>query len=182
MRGQALERTGDRLLVARKRTARLVRGGCGAGAQARCERANRLAGSDCLLSVLEWAEAMHVDTRGPEAGALGQKRIGECLPERAGGMPRTDEHRLCPREPLAGEPQEALGVGLDGVLQRAAVDLDRVRHLGECPREDRGTHDQVVGERYLRAHPGCDLFYRGHVGDQVAVDLRGAALERRSAP
>ena len=32
-----------------------------------------------------------------------------------------------PREALARERQEALGLGLDGVLERAAVDLDRVR-------------------------------------------------------
>ena len=58
--------------------------------------------------------------------------------------------RRGPREALARVGQEAGGVRLDRVLERAAVDLHREGiAVGQRPREDRGAHDQVVGQRDL---------------------------------
>jgi hypothetical protein len=65
-------------------------------------------------------------------------------------------------------------VRLDRVLQRAAVDLDRVRHarLGQRSREHDRAHHQVVGERHVRPRALGHLADRGHVGLEVAVELR----------
>ena len=68
-------------------------------------------------------------------------------PQALGGVARADEHRAGAREPLAGVREEALRVRLDRVLERRAVDLDRVGDVVERPREDRRAHDEVVGER-----------------------------------
>ena len=74
-----------------------------------------------------------------------------------------------PREPLAGGGQEAR-MRLDRVLQRAAVDLDRVGHAGarERPGEDQRAHHQVVGQRDVRARPCDDLAHGRDVALHVA--------------
>ena len=112
-----------------------------------------------------------VDAGRTETGARGQLGVGERRPQAVGGVPRADEHRARSREPLAGVAQEALWFGLDGVLERAPVDLHRVGHPVERAREDRGAHDQVVGERDLGAHARGDLAHGGDVGGEVAIDL-----------
>ena len=60
---------------------------------------------------------------------------------------------------------------LDRVLQRAAVDLDRVGHAGgrERPGEDERAHHEVVGERDVRPRPRDDL----RDGRDVALHVRG---------
>jgi hypothetical protein len=69
-------------------------------------------------------------------------------------------------------------VGLDGVLERAAVDLDRVRDAGPRERagEDQRAHHEVVRERHVRASPRHDLRDRGDVALHVVGDLRVAQL------
>ncbi len=92
-------------------------------------------------------------------------------------MQRADEDPGGGLEALAGVAEEALGVPLDGVLQGAPVHLHRVGRPagGERPGEDRGAHDEVVGERDLRSHAVDELAHRGDVGLQVARDLLFAA-------
>ena len=58
-----------------------------------------------------------------------------------------------PSQPLARPGQEALGVALDDVLERAAVDLHRVRDAERLERaaHDRRAHHEVVGQRDVGA-------------------------------
>jgi hypothetical protein len=90
-----------------------------------------------------------------------------------------DEHRAGACEALAGVGEEALGVRLDRVLERRAVDLHGVRHVAERPREDRRAHDQVVRQREVGADPLSDLAHGGHVALQVAVELRLREVRER---
>ena len=90
-------------------------------------------------------------------------------------MARADEDPRGRREPLARGGQETLGLGLDRVLERAAVHLDGVRRARQRAREDQRAHHEVVGERQLGARQRLDLGNRGHVGLDVAADLGVAA-------
>jgi hypothetical protein len=81
------------------------------------------------------------------------------------------------REALAGVGQEPLRVALDDVLERAAVDLHRVRRVLERAGEDRGPHDEVVGQRDVGLHPGDDLAHRRDVRGDVGLELVVAAVE-----
>ena len=89
-----------------------------------------------------------------------------------------------PRAPST--PSRAYGqeprVRLDRVLQRRAMDLDRVRDPGarQRPREDRRAHDQMVGERHVRARAGGDIRHGGHVVGDVAVELGVAEVLERA--
>ena len=72
-----------------------------------------------------------------------------------------DEHGVGALEPLPGGGEEALGLRLERVLQRAAVDLHRVGNPSrQATREDDRPHEQVVGERHLRVHPLEQLTHR----------------------
>ena len=86
-----------------------------------------------------------------------------------------------PRQALARPGQEALGIALDDVLQRAAVDLHRVGHVAAEPAgEDRRAHDEVVGERHVGPRARADVAHRGDVGLHVGLDLGVAALQQRA--
>ena len=71
-------------------------------------------------------------------------------------------------------------MGLDRVLQRAAVDLDRVRDpLGQRPGQDRRSHHQVVGQRHVGAGAVGHLAHGRHVGLQVSRELLVVQLGER---
>ncbi len=128
-------------------------------------------------AVLAGAEAGNVHARRAEPGALGQVGVGDRPPQALARVARAHEHGPGGRQPLAREAEEALRFGLDGVLQRAAVDLDRVgRGLPERPGEDHGPHHEVVGQRQLRGHEGGHLGHRFDVRLQVAAEVRVAQL------
>jgi hypothetical protein len=71
-------------------------------------------------------------------------------------------------------------MGLDRVLERAAVDLDRIGHAVERAREDRRAHDQVVGERDVGTGALGHLAHGGHVGRQVSLDLVVGQVRERA--
>ena len=118
-------------------------------------------------------EAVDVDAGRPQARPAGQLRVAHRLPQALRRVARADEHPAGAGEALARERHEALRVALDGVLERAAVDLDRVGHAEPLQRagEDHRAHHQVVGERDVGPHALGHLAHRGHVALQVAVDL-----------
>ena len=122
---------------------------------------------------------------GPSRVRRRQAGVGDRLPQALGRVARTHEHRPGGRQPLARQAEEALRFGLDGVLQRAAVDLHRVgRGRLERAGEDHRPHHEVVGERQLRGRAGGHLGDRLDVGLQVVGELlvaqlgEGASLER----
>ena len=143
-----------------------------------CARASASSASPALArGLLERAKARHVDPGRAQPGARRQPRVRDRLPQASGRVARAHEHRGGGREPLAGEAQEALRFGLDGVLEGAAVDLDRVgRARAERPREDHGPHHQVVCERQLRPRAGGDLDDGIDVRIQIAAQLAVAEL------
>ena len=67
---------------------------------------------------------------------------------------------------------------LDGVFERAAVDLHRIRDVATAQRtrEDRRAHHQVVGKGHLRRGSRDDLSDRADIRCQVAVELGIAQL------
>ena len=72
------------------------------------------------------ANVVDVDPRRPETRSAGQAvRVVDRGPQALGGVPRADQHAARGGEALARVGQEAR-VGLDRVLQRAAVDLGGV--------------------------------------------------------
>jgi hypothetical protein len=115
-------------------------------------------------------EAGDVHARRAEAGAAREAGVVHLGPQAFRGVAGADEDPACAGEALGGERAEAR-VGLDDVLQRAAVDLDGVRDVPEPAGEDRGAHDEVVGERDLGAGAGGGLADGGDVGLDVAVEL-----------
>ena len=95
-------------------------------------------------------------------------------------MAGSDEDAPGRLEALPGVAEEARGVGLDRVLERAPVDLDRVGDTGrESPGEDHRAHDQVVGQGEIDAPAVGDLPDGGGVPGDVGVDLGRAALAER---
>ena len=138
------------------------------------------------LSRLARAKALDVDAGRTETRArldLSPVLLAKRLPQALSGVPGADEHRLRAGKTLAREAQEALGLGLDRVLERAAVHLHRVgRLLAERARQDHRPHHQMVGERHIGAHELGDLAHRIHVGLDVAGDLRVRAVARTSSP
>ena len=86
-----------------------------------------------------------------------------------------------PRQPLARVRHEPLGVALDDVLERAAVDLHRVRDAERPERagEDHRPHDEVVGQRDVGAHALGDLADGGDVALDVALELLVGAVQER---
>ena len=127
------------------------------------------------------AELLDVDARRAEARALGQGGVAHRRPQALGGVARADEHGPRPGQALARGGQEALGVALDGVLQRAAVDLHGVGHVAaERAGEDQRPHDEVVGQRHVGPRAGDDVADGGHVGLDVGGDLGVAALGERA--
>jgi hypothetical protein len=72
--------------------------------------------------------------------------------------------------------------GLDRVLERRAVDLDRVGHPGARERagEDHRAHDEVIGERHVRGSSLGDLADGGHVRGEVGIELGGGELGERA--
>ena len=124
-------------------------------------------------------EFLDVHAGRPQLRACLEVRVVHRRPQALGGVAGADEHGLRRRQPLAGVGQEALGVRLDGVLQRRAVDLDRVGHALERPREHARAHHQVVGQRHVRPGALGHLAHGGDVALQVAVELRLAQLRER---
>ena len=105
-------------------------------------------------------EPGHVDARRAEARPSGQGRVVHLRPEALGRVAGAYEHPARAREALDRERLEAR-VRLDRVLQRAAVDLHRVRDgVTERAGEDRRAHHEVVGERDVHARPRDDLAHR----------------------
>ena len=121
---------------------------------------------DARGGVVARAELVDVDAGRPEPGARGQARRRPSPPtatRRCGASRRARRARL--RQALARPGQEARGVALDDVLQRAAVHLDRVGDVAAEPAgDDRGAHDEVVGERHVGPRAGADVAHGGHVG------------------
>ena len=68
---------------------------------------------------------------------------------------------------------------LDRVLERGAVDLDRVRDAVERPREHDRAHHEVVGERDVGPHALGDLAHGGDVALEVVVELGVGELGER---
>jgi hypothetical protein len=125
-------------------------------------------------------EALHVDAGRPEPGPPGQGVVTHRLPQALGGVAGADEHAARPGQALLGirlEPR----MRLDDVLERAAVDLHRVRHAQpiQRPSEDRRPHDEVVRERDVRPDPLRHLPDRRDVALQVPRDLLVAQLRER---
>ena len=157
-------------LVAREGMVLLDRRG---GAQARGERGHlgrRLGGR-------AGTELGDVDPGRAEEGAGGERVVAHRRPQALGRVARADEHGARAGQPLGGRGQEARAIALDRVLERAAVDLDRVRDLaGQGAREDGRAHDQVVGQRDVGPRPRDDVADGGDVGGHVGLDLLLAAV------
>ena len=169
---QAAERRAGRRGVARE--ARAGRGVLGRrGAQPRGQRGQVRSG----LGARPGAELLDVDPGRSQAGARRQRRVVHRRPEALGRVPRPDEHGPGASEPLARGREEALGLGLDRVLERAAVDLDRVGDIGrERPGQDERRHHEVPGERGVGPRPGHDVAHGGDVRVDVGRDLRVGAV------
>ena len=122
---------------------------------------------------------------GRAACARGSSGSAIVSPQALGRVAGAHEHGPRRRQALAGEAQEALRFGLDGVLERAAVDLDRVGDLAvQRPGEDHGPHHEVVGERQLGADERGHLGHGGDVRLQVARSCSSlsSAKVRASTP
>ena len=120
---------------------------------------------------------------GPSRVLSSQPRLVQRRPQALGRVARADEHPARGREPLARGGQEAR-VRLDRVLERAAVDLDRVRDAGprERAREDQRAHHEVVRERDVGPRARDDLADGGDVALDVVVDLLLARAPGTAAP
>ena len=156
-------------------------GGCG-------ERASAARRSRSALEAragrvrLARGEAVDVHARRAEAGAAGQRRVVHLGPQALGGVARADEHAARARQALDRERPEAR-VRLDGVLQRAAVDLDRVRDVRRSARARiAGPITRWFASATSGRHARDDLAHGGDVGVQVAVDLGVAELRGTGAP
>ena len=123
---------------------------------------------------------MHVDAGRTEPGALRQLRVLERGPEAMRGVPRADEHRSRTASPSRAKGRKRSGWGLTVYSSALPVNLDGVRHVGEGAREDRGAHDQMVGEREVRPHTRGHLAHGGDVRVEVAPELRFVALCERA--
>ena len=125
--GSTLSRAATASPTSRREARSRRRRAAGAAAPPRRRRASaRAAPRRSALRALARREAGHIDARRPEAGPAGQRRVVHLRPQALGRVARADEHAARAREALDGERLEAR-IRLDGVLQRAAVDLDRVR-------------------------------------------------------
>jgi hypothetical protein len=126
-------------------------------------------------------EALDIHARRAEASPALHVGVIERSPQAGRGVVRTDEHAARLRETLAGEREEALGIGLDRVLERAAVNLHGIRHAAaERARQYRRAHHQVVCQRHLRRCAGDDLADGRDVRLDVMGDLAIAALGERA--
>ncbi len=124
-----------------------------------------------------WAEAVHVHAGRAQPCALGQPRLVQHLPEALGRVPRAHQHALGPAHALEGVWPEALAVRAHRVLQRAAVDLDRVGNVvSQRPREDRRPHDEVVGERHVGPRALDHVAHGADVRLDVALHARVVEL------
>ena len=113
-------------------------------------------------------EPLDIHARRAEAGAPLQRRVPERPPQADGCVMRAHEDRAGARETLTGRLQEALRMGLDRVLECAAVNLDGVWHLAaQRPREDDRPHHQVVGQRYVGTDACCHIAHGGDIGVDV---------------
>ena len=132
-----------------------------ASAPPRCVGAARARVDAARAQPLEPAAAS-LGARGAKLGDVDAGRAEARLAPRSPGS-SSAAHRLSAvwREPTStprapARPSRAAGqearVRLDRVLERAAVDLHRVRDAGarERPREDQRAHDEVVGQRDVR--------------------------------
>ena len=169
-RGGGRARRRGRTSRRRRGAARRARERSAQRRQARARRARGSRGANCSTS-----------TPGGPSRVRSRQRPGRPSPptgSRAVWREPTSTPRA-PREPLARVRQEALRVALDGVLQRAAVDLDRVGHVrrpSARARIDRA-HHEVVGERDVGpralgdlAHGG-DVARRGSASSSASVQL-----------
>ena len=111
----------------------------------------------------------------PEARAGGQAVVVHRRPQALGGVARADEDRArAGARPSRASGQEALGVALDDVLERAAVDLHRVGDVvAERAGEDDRAHHEVVGQRDVGPRA------RGDVADGGDVARRRSARSPR---
>ena len=126
------------------------------------------------------AEPADVDARPEQPGAGGKIRHADDLEQALRGMPRPGQHAGRPGQPLAGVRAEPRDVGPDGVLERRAVDLDRVRDpAAQRAGQDHRAHDQVVGQRQVRPDPLRDVRDGRGVGRDVALDLGVGQLGKR---
>ena len=116
-------------------------------------------------------EAVHVHARRAQAGACRKLRVSEHLPKALGGVPRAHQHAPGLLQALARQGKEAVRMRAHQVLQRAAVDLDRVGDAAsDGPREDGRPRHEVVGQGDVDLCVFRHLAYRGHVGVQVALE------------
>ena len=87
-------------------------------------------------------------------------------------MTRAHQHPAGLRQALAGQRKKALGVRADQVLERAAMDLHRVRHASpEGPGQDHRARHEVVRQRNVgrgAIHHGPD---GRHVGVEIVAEL-----------
>ena len=127
------------------------------------------------------AELLDVDAGRAQPGARAQLGVVHRLPQALGGVARADEHGGRVRDALAGGRQEALGVALDDVLERAAVDLDGVGHAAlERAGDDQRAHDEVVRQRRVGRGVRHDVAHRRNVAGDVVLDLLVGALQERA--
>ena len=165
----------------------------------RCERAARaatgVAGSAPGSRSARACQTARGGRRARAAGTLARPRpAGPDGCARAARVLASARHRLSAvwreptstparrRRPSRAKPEEALGLGLDRVLERAAVDLDRVGHRArQRAREDHRAHHEVVGQRDLAApRSAATSATAATLACDVARDLLVAALRERA--
>ena len=110
---------------------------------------------------------------------LQARQVRQRRPERLARCGRSRRGRRRRPPGPRGRRAGSVGMGLDRVLERRAVDLGREGGDGGAG-EDRRAHHQVVGEGGVdAAGRGGDLAHGGDVGVEVAVELGLAQLGER---
>jgi hypothetical protein len=121
---------------------------------------------------------MHVDARWSQPRARRQRGVvSDDLPEALSGVAGAHEDPRRTADTLERKGQEALRMRADGVLERAAVDLDGIWDPAlEAPCQDRGAHNEVIRERDVGTGFGGHPLHRRDVGLDVVSELAIAEL------